>query len=95
MKVTCAEVLNPYSNFFVLVELWLQLLVISPLGEILFCGVARGLLAANIVNSHKFQNVTVDHHESNLYGVPKTQPCVPLPAVSTPLRALGFGFNVV
>ena len=74
MKVTCADFLNSYLNVFVLVQLWLQFLIITSLGEIFFCGVARGLLDANILNSHKFQDVPVDHCEPNLHGVPETQP---------------------
>lgn len=66
MKVTGDDFLNPYFNFFVLVELWLQFLVISSLGEIFFRGVAREMLDANVLNSYKFQNVTADGHEPNL-----------------------------
>ena len=74
MKVTCADFLNSYFNVFVLVQLWLQFLIITSLGEILFRGAARGLLDANILNSHKFQDVPVDHCEPNLHSVPETQP---------------------
>lgn len=54
-----------------LVQLWLQLLVISSLGEMLFCGAAREMLDANTLNSYKPQNVPADCRETNLQGTPR------------------------
>ena len=56
------------------VELGLQFLIISSLGEILFCGAEKGMLDANLLNSHQLQNATGEYHESHLYGIPSLGP---------------------